>query len=117
MVDLNNVGQKITSLRADLFPMFMKKGREVSLENPFSISFSEVAPDEVAVFCRIARDWIILVYVHSEGQFDYQKQMNDALLIIPKNTTVSGQFESRRTIVERAKHRGTEYWWQKGAFA
>jgi len=118
MVD-NNISQKTVSIKTENFADFRKNGREISLENPFIVSFPVIAPDEVAVFCRIAREWVTLIYVYNEKSFNYQRQMNDVLLILPKNTRIATVIipKTDRCQTKKKYYTSTEYWWQKGALA
>jgi hypothetical protein len=111
MVDLDNIGEKTTSLRSENFPAFREKGREVSLENPFAASFSEVAPDEVAVFCRICPQIVTLIYVYNEEKFNYYRQMCEVLLVLPKKT--SSTIASKTVVSSKKVYTEEQPWWTK----
>jgi hypothetical protein len=72
-----------TSVLRKYFPWFEKMG--IKKENPQSVYISEVAPDEVAVFCSLTAEIVSLTFISFDNQksFDYQKMINDELLIIP----------------------------------
>lgn len=74
-----------TTMFLKKFNIFRTKGREINLGSNPDVSFSEIAPDEQAIFCLPGRPIVTMVYVATEERFEYRKKIMNILLVVPKN--------------------------------
>jgi hypothetical protein len=63
--------------------------REVVLQDHRDISFSEIFPNEVAIFCSFSRSGVATIYAFNEEKFEFLKKTMDILLIFPKEYLAS----------------------------
>jgi hypothetical protein len=114
----NFSGMFRTSVRKSDFSWYEARGVSKSLENSENIFCSDVGPDEVAVFCSFATDIISMVFVSSGNQkdFDYQKRINDVLLIIPLEVFLPIPRRGAARKISRRPTIARNLWWMKDCF-
>lgn len=112
------VSETAVAMFPEQFNVFRTKGREIDLEIHPDVSFSEIAPDEQAIFCRITGSVITMVYVSIEKSFEYQKKMMDILLVVPKGFLASSKPTSTkgRGYRSRKKYHNSDPFWYVNCF-
>jgi hypothetical protein len=122
MVSQGALAEKTTAILTKDFTNIRAKGREINLENNPDVNFLEIAPDEVAIFCRLTSSIVSLAYTLNKEQFDFQKQIMDILLIVPKNSqhsetnSNSTRYVTRsfgpQTKKKRYSRKSKDFWWR-----
>ena len=121
MVDLSNfTGFLAVSEPRKTFRQYAEMGTNRSLENPNEVGIEEIAPDQVAIFCRLASDWVLLAFVGygNKKSFDYYKGVyNDRLIVAPLAAFQPPQpaspkpvFSARKRSPNKPLYDKTPYW-------
>jgi hypothetical protein len=99
MVNQCNSVEKITLIPEGAFKFLREASREIQLNNRRDVSFSEVCPDEAAIFCSFISSGVGIVQANNQDEFEFLKTRMEILLIIPKESLIAPEPQPQRTTI------------------